>query len=85
MTTIKLKFKHSTNTVEKGTIYYSINHEGANKYICSGYNINDEEWNNLHSKITIPNIITCRGVELSIIRDRIKFNIKRLKHISLST
>jgi site-specific recombinase XerD len=81
MTSIKLKFRASTNTDKKGTLYYQIIHERKIRQIKTEYQIYPCEWE--PKAETIRNLQTgeARKEQVRLIQDKINWEITQLQAI----
>ncbi|MFI3303588.1 MAG: site-specific integrase [Rikenellaceae bacterium] len=81
MATLNVKFRPSTIDGKEGCIYYQIIHNRVVKRIKSKYKIESSEWDTKRSRIIVESNDPKRFTTLNIIRDRVKFEMKRLKLI----
>ena len=79
MTSIKVKFRPSTNENKEGTIYYQIIQNRVIRQLKTDYRLFMHEWNEVESSIIITN--SSRQHYLTSIEERIDWDIKRLQSI----
>lgn len=80
MTSIKVKFRPSTVSGQKGAIYYQITHERKVRQLAAGYKVFPSEWDESRSMVAAG----CHGEQrpvLPAIRDRIRWDLERLTKI----
>lgn len=80
MTSIKVKFRPSTVSGQKGAIYYQITHERKVRQLAAGYKVFPSEWDESRSMVAAG----CHGERrpaLLAIRDRIRWDLERLTKI----
>lgn len=80
MTSIKVKFRPSTVSGQKGAIYYQITHERKIRQLAAGYKVFTSEWDESRSMVAAG----CCGERrpaLLAIRDRIRWDLERLTKI----
>lgn len=80
MTSIKVKFRPSTGSGQKGAIYYQITHERKVRQLAAGYKVFPSEWDESRSMVAAG----CCGEQrpvLPAIRDRIRWDLERLTKI----
>mgnify|MGYP001371430559 CR=1 FL=1 len=81
MTSIRLKFRASTNTDKKGTLYYQIIHERKIRQIKTGYQIYPCEWEPATDAIRDLSTGASRKEEVLLIRDKVNWEMDRLQAI----
>lgn len=81
MTSIRLKFRASTNTDKKGTLYYQIIHERKIRQIKTGYQIYPCEWEPATDAIRDLSTGASRKEEVLLIRDKVNWEITKLQAI----
>ena len=80
MTTIKVKFRHSTVADREGSIYYQIIHQRKVRQLPTKYKVWPTEWN--ESRCTVTSTPKNeRKLFIFSIRDRIRTDIERLNKI----
>ncbi|MBD5195121.1 MAG: site-specific integrase [Bacteroidales bacterium] len=80
MTTIKVKFRHSTVADREGSIYYQIIHQRKVRQVPTKYKVLPAEWN--ESRCTVTSTPKNeRKLFIFSIRDRIRADIERLNKI----
>ena len=79
METIKLKFRPSTKNNKEGILSYQIIHERVVKQIKTNYKFFPEEWNEDELELVIPPVQAERAVYLATVRDRIKWDVKKIE------
>lgn len=79
MTSIKVKFRSSPKEGKEGTIYYQIIHNRVVRQIVTDYRIWSHEWNAKYSTINV--FCNSRGCFLKSVRERIHWDIERLRRI----
>lgn len=82
MTSIRLKFRPSTNPAKEGTLVFQLIHKRTVRRIRSKYRIRNDEWDKKLEEITIPSPASERYSRLKIIRSNIMYELKRLKAIA---
>lgn len=80
MATIKVKFRPSTVADREGTIYYQIIHERKVRQLLTEYKVFPVEWDEGRSMVTTTQKSE-RKLFISSIRERIRWDIERLKKI----
>lgn len=81
MAKVKVKWRPSKTAGKAGTIFYQIIHNRTARQITTPYKVYAEEWNAANSTIVESIVIQERAEVLSSIRERIGFEINRLKEI----
>ncbi len=81
MTSIKLKFRASTNTDKKGTLYYQIIHERKIRQIKTEYHIFPCEWEPATETIRNLSAGESRKEQVRLIRDKVNWEITKLQAI----
>ncbi len=79
MSSIKVKFRPSTNENKEGTIYYQIIQNRVIRQLKTDYRLFMHEWNEVDNSIIVNN--KCRLNYLQSIKERIDWDIKRLQSI----
>lgn len=83
MASIKVKFRPSTVTGHKGTIYYQILHEKKTRQIITGYKVYPCEWDNSRSTVVTTAPQACgRHSTIQSIGEHIRWDIERLNKIN---
>lgn len=82
MTSIRLKFRPSTNPAKEGTLVFQLIHKRTVRRIRSKYRIRNDEWDKKFEEIAIPSPASERYSRLKIIRSNIMYELKRLKAIA---
>lgn len=82
MTSIRLKFRPSTNPAKEGTLVFQLIHKRTVRRIRSKYRIRNDEWDKKLEEIAIPSPASERYSRLKIIRSNIMYELKRLKAIA---
>ena len=82
MTSIRLKFRPSTNPAKEGTLVFQLIHKRTVRRIRSKYRIRNDEWDKKLEEIAIPSPASERYSRLKIIRSNIMYELKRLKAIT---
>lgn len=80
MTTIKVKFRHSTVADREGSIYYQIIHQRKVRQVPTKYKVLPAEWNESRCTVTSSQKNE-RKLFIFSIRDRIRADIERLNKI----
>lgn len=79
MTSIKLKFRPSSVNGKEGSIYYQIIHNRKVRQLHTDYRILPEEWDETEENIIIRGYNSDRVNLLTNIRERINWDISRMK------
>ena len=79
MTSIKLKFRPSSVDGKEGSIYYQIIHNRKVRQLHTDYRILPEEWDETEENIIIRGYNSDRVNLLTNIRERINWDISRMK------
>lgn len=82
MTSIRLKFRPSTNPAKEGTLVFQLIHKRTVRRIRSKYRIRNDEWDKKYEEIALPSPASERYSRLKIIRSSIMYELKRLKAIA---
>lgn len=82
MTSIRLKFRPSTNPAKEGTLVFQLIHKRTVRRIRSKYRIRNDEWDKNLEEIALPSPASERYSRLKIIRSNIMYELKRLKAIA---
>jgi len=82
MTSIRLKFRPSTNPAKEGTLVFQLIHKRTVRRIRSKYRIRNDEWDKKFEEIILPSPASERYSRLKIIRSNIMYELKRLKAIA---
>lgn len=82
MTSIRLKFRPSTNPAKEGTLVFQLIHKRTVRRIRSKYRIRNDEWDKKFEEIILPSPASERYSRLKIIRSNIMYELKRLKPIA---
>ena len=82
MTSIRLKFRPSTNPAKEGTLVFQLIHKRTVRRIRSKYRIRNDEWDKKFEEIALPSPASERYSRLKIIRSNIMYELKRLKAIA---
>lgn len=82
MTSIRLKFRPSTNPAKEGTLVFQLIHKRTVRRIRSKYRIRNDEWDKKFEEIALPSPASERYSRLKIIRSSIMYELKRLKAIA---
>lgn len=82
MTSIKLKFRPSTNSAKEGALVFQLIHERTLRRIKSNYKIFNEEWDEANEQIIVPPLSSPRHVALSLIRANVEWEKQRLRKIA---
>ena len=82
MTSIRLKFRPSTNPAKEGTLVFQLIHKRTVRRIRSKYRIRNDEWDKKLEEIALPLPASERYSRLKIIRSNIMYELKRLKAIA---
>lgn len=82
MTSIRLKFRPSTNPAKEGTLVFQLIHKRTVRRIRSKYRIRNDEWDKKYEEIILPSPASERYSRLKIIRSNIMYELKRLKAIA---
>lgn len=82
MTSIRLKFRPSTNPAKEGTLVFQLIHKRTVRRIRSKYRIRNDEWDKKYEEIILPSPASERYSRLKIIRSSIMYELKRLKAIA---
>lgn len=82
MTSIRLKFRPSTNPAKEGTLVFQLIHKRTVRRIRSKYRIRNDEWDEKLEEIILPSPASERYSRLKIIRSNIMYELKRLKAIA---
>lgn len=82
MTSIRLKFRPSTNPAKEGTLVFQLIHKRTVRRIRSKYRIRNDEWDKKLEEIALPSPASERYSRLKIIRSSIMYELKRLKAIA---
>lgn len=82
MTSIKLKFRPSTNSGKEGALVFQLIHERTLRRIKSNYKIFNEEWDEANEQIIVPPLSSPRHVALSLIRANVEWEKQRLRKIA---
>lgn len=82
MTSIRLKFRPSTNPAKEGTLMFQLIHKRTVRRIRSKYRIRNDEWDKKLEEIALPSPASERYSRLKIIRSNIMYELKRLKAIA---
>ena len=80
MASIKVKFRPSSGTDRKGTIYYQIIHGKSQRLLPTDYHVYPCEWDNKSSMVVISSDSTRKPVTLTM-RDNIRQDFRRLTRI----
>ncbi len=54
MTTIKLKFRPSSQPEAAGTLYYQVTHQRTTKWIATCYHLFPNEWDKKTERLIVP-------------------------------
>ena len=81
MTSIKLKFRPSTNPQKEGSLIFQLIHERTVRRIKSKYKVFNYEWDEDTGQILLPMASSPRFRHLETIRFNIKWEINQLKRI----
>ncbi len=82
MTSIRLKFRPSTNPTKEGALVFQLIHKRTVRRIRSKYRIRNDEWDKKLEEIILPSPASERYSRLKIIRSSIMYELKRLKAIA---
>ena len=82
MTSIRLKFRPSTNPAKEGTLVFQLIHKRTVRRIRSKYRIRNDEWDKNLEEIALPSPASEHYSRLKIIRSNIMYELKRLKAIA---
>ena len=82
MTSIKLKFRPSTNSGKEGALVFQLIHERTLRRIKSNYKIFNEEWDEANEQIIVPPLSSPRHIALSLIRANVEWEKQRLRKIA---
>jgi len=82
MASLKVKFRPSVKEDREGTIYYQIIHNRIVRQLKTDYKIYNGEWNELTSEIVISFHLKRRESYLLTIKERVKFETRRLNQIT---
>lgn len=82
MTSIRLKFRPSTNPAKEGTLVFQLIHKRTVRRIRSKYRIRNDEWDKKFEEIILPSPASERYSRLKIIRSNIMYELKKLKAIA---
>lgn len=82
MTSIKLKFRLSTNPGKEGSLVYQLIHERKVYRIKSEYKIYNDEWDEKNAQILLQNPESPRYGQLSFIRHHVEWDMLRLRKIT---
>lgn len=82
MTSIRLKFRPSTNPAKEGTLVFQLIHKRTVRRIRSKYRIRNDEWDKKFEEIALPSPASEGYSRLKIIRSNIMYELKRLKAIA---
>lgn len=82
MTSIKLKFRPSTNSGKEGALVFQLIHERTLRRIKSNYKILNEEWDEANEQIIVPPLSSPRHVALSLVRANVEWEMQRLRKIA---
>lgn len=80
MATIKLKFRPSTDSDRKGTIYYQILHDRKVRQLNTKYHVYADEWDEKRSVIFTKRISERRDIVLRM-REEINWDLERFSRI----
>ena len=80
MASIKVKFRPSSGTDRKGTIYYQIIHGKSQRLLLTDYHVYPCEWDNKSSMVVISSDSTRKPITLTM-RDNIRQDFRRLTRI----
>lgn len=83
MTSIKLKFKPSTNPDKEGALVFQLIQNRSVRRIKSKYRIFGNEWDKAAGRIIMPQPDSPRYSLLSIIRSNTEWSLKELEKISM--
>lgn len=81
MTSIKLKFRPSTNPKKEGSLVFQLIHEQRVRRITSKYKIFNNEWDDRTGQIILPMSSSPRYNQLNLIRFNVEWGLKRLKYL----
>lgn len=79
MVSIKVKFRPSSTIGKEGTIYYQIIHKRVIRQLKTDYRIYADEWDEGRATLILAN--NGRNGHLQSIKERINWDIKRLRNI----
>lgn len=82
MTSIKLKFRPSTNPEKEGSLVFQLIHKRKVHRIKSSYKIFNDEWDEASGQIILPPPESSRHGQLSLVRANVKWEMQRLRKIS---
>ncbi len=80
MASIKLKFRPSTIAGKEGTLYYQIIHERKARQLLTDYHVFPSEWDKKRAML-VSNSKSERCPIILSLRENIRYDIDRLKHI----
>lgn len=80
MASIKVKFRQSSVTGQKGRIYYQVIHERIPRQIASSYKVFPHEWDSKRSNV-VSNRNSDRRDRVQSIREHIRCDVERLTRI----
>lgn len=80
MTSIKLKFRPSTQPMTKGTLYYQVIYKRCTRWISTQHQIYSDEWDKTHSSLLIPSTGK-RKAQLQLMQSLIDQELKQCRKI----
>lgn len=81
MTSVKLKFRPSTNSEKEGALVFQLIHERTVRRIKSNYKIFNEEWDEASEQIIVPPVSSPRYSTLAHVLANVEWEMKRLRKI----
>lgn len=82
MASIKLKFRAHTDNAKEGALYFQIIHDRAVKQVKTDYRIYEYEWDKQRSNIVKDSLLSAaRNEALRILRDKVRWEQRKLEHI----
>lgn len=81
MTTVKVKFRTSSNPDIEGSLFFMVIHHNIARQIPTGYKLFENEWNASLSEIVLPDNDTSRHCHLLSLKKALNSDCSRLKNI----
>ncbi len=81
-TSIKLKFKPSSEQNQKGALTFLLRHGHIVGEIACAHKIYNKEWNKATGKICLPPLSSPRRTQLELTRLNVEWEMQRLREIA---
>lgn len=82
MTSVKLKFRPSTNSEKEGSLIFQLIHGRTVRRINSNYKIFNDEWDWANGRVILPPASSPRHAPLSLVCANVEWEIRRLRNIA---